>query len=91
MNDYFKECCDTIVANSCKPMRISKSSIIKRKCSKKDAVIMGASEELLGNASQLYLIPPEEQIEIMNENTIETSTNEGYDIEKEVTEMSVGR
>ncbi len=52
---------------------------------------MGASEELLGNASQLYLIPPEEQIEIMNENTIETSTNEGYDIEKEVTEMSVGR
>ena len=91
MNEYFKECCDTIVANSCKPMRISKSSIIKRKCSKKDAVILGASEELLGNASQLYLIPPEEQIEIMNENTIETSTNEGYDIEKEVTEMSVGR
>ncbi|MCR5483071.1 MAG: hypothetical protein K6E99_01500 [Bacilli bacterium] len=91
MNDYFKECCDTIVANSCKPIRVSKSSIIKRKCSKKDAVIMGASEELLGNASQLYLIPPEEQIEIMNENTIETSTNEGYDIEKEVTEMSVGR
>ncbi len=91
MNDYFKECCDTIVANSCKPMRVSKSSIIKRKCSKKDAVIMGASEELLGNASQLYLIPPEEQIEVMNENTIETSTNEGYDIEKEVTEMSVGR
>jgi hypothetical protein len=39
----------------------------------------------------LYLIPPEEQIEIMNENTIETSTNEGYDIEKEVTEMSVSR
>ena len=91
MNDYFKECCDTIVANSCKPMRVKKSSIIKRKCSKKDMVIIGASEELLGQSSQLYLIPPDEQIEVMHENTIETSSNEGYDIEKEVTEMSVSR
>lgn len=54
-------------------------------------VIIGASEELLGQSSQLYLIPPDEQIEVMNENTIESSSNEGYDIEKEVTEMSVSR
>ena len=91
MNDYFKDCCDTIVANSCKPIRVAKSSIIKRKVSKKDAVILGASEEILGQASQLYLIPPEDQIEVMNTNTIETSINEGYDIEKEVTEMSVSK
>jgi hypothetical protein len=44
MNDYFKECGDTIVANSCKPIRVAKSSIITRKASKKDVVILGASE-----------------------------------------------
>ncbi len=91
MNDYLKSCCDTIVANSIKPMRVSKSKIITRKCSKKDVVILGASEELLGNASQLYLIPPEEKVEISNENTIEYNQNEVYDIEKEVTGMSVSK
>ena len=91
MNDYFKECADSIVANSIKPVRVSKSKIITRKCSKKDVVILGASEELLGNASQLYLIPPEEKVEISNEETIEYNQNEGYDIEKEVTEMSVSK
>lgn len=91
MNDYFKECLDSIVANSIKPVRVSKSKIITRKCSKKDVVILGASEELLGNASQLYLIPPEEKVEISNEETIEYNQNEGYDIGKEVTEMSVSK
>ncbi len=91
MNDYFKTCCDNIVANSIKPIRVSKDKIITRKSSKKDVVILGASEELLGNASQLYLIPPEEKVEISNENTIEYNQNEVYDIEKEVTEMSVSK
>ena len=91
MDDYFKTCCDNIVANSIKPVRVSKDKIITRKSSKKDVVILGASEELLGNASQLYLIPPEEKVEISNENTIEYNQNEVYDIEKEVTEMSVSK
>jgi hypothetical protein len=91
MNDYFKTCCDNIVANSIKPVRVSKDKIITRKSSKKDVVILGASEELLGNASQLYLIPPEEKVEISNENTIEYNQNEVYDIEKEVTGMSVSK
>ena len=90
MNDL-KMCCDTIVANSIKPIRVSKSSIFTRKCSNKDIVILGAAEELLGNASQLYLIPPEEKVNVSNEETIEYNQNEGYDIEKEVTEMSVSR
>jgi hypothetical protein len=91
MDDYFKTCCDNIVANSIKPVRVSKDKIITRKSSKKDVVILGASEELLGNASQLYLIPPEEKVEISNENTIEYNQNEVYDIEKEVTGMSVSK
>ena len=70
MND-FKDCCDAIVANSIKPIRVSKNDIFTKTCSNKDVVILGAAEELLGNASQLYLIPPEEKVHVSNEETIE--------------------
>ncbi len=91
MEQSMKELCDRIVASSLQPRRISKSSIYTRPLTKKDTVVPAAAEELLGQFAQMYLIPPEDKIEVSDENTIETSTEELYDKENELAGVGVVR
>ena len=87
MNDFLKENCDRIVAASLEEKRISKKSVITKPLTKRTAVTAVCAEELLGQFAQMYLIPPDEKIEISEENTIESSVNVVYDEVNELTEV----
>lgn len=91
MEESMQELCNKIVEASLVPRRISKDSIYRRPISKKDTVVPAAAEELLGQFAQMYLIPPEDKIEVSDENTIETSTEELYDKENELAGVGVVR
>lgn len=91
MEESMQELCNKIVEASLVPRRIGKDSIYRRPISKKDTVVPAAAEELLGQFAQMYLIPPEDKIEVSDENTIETSTEELYDKENELAGVGVVR
>lgn len=91
MEESMQELCNKIVEASLVPRRISKDSIYRRPIGKKDTVVPAAAEELLGQFAQMYLIPPEDKIEVSDENTIETSTEELYDKENELAGVGVVR